>query len=197
MNSSDLERIKRKINGKKSSKNLFFFNVLNKVLITGLLTIVCMIFLKGNVSFKNFFYDNVLSNNFNFAYMNNLYKRYFGGTLPFSNLFGDTETVFNESLSYDDFSDYLDGVSLDVAADYLVPSLDTGLIVFVGEKEGYGNTVIVQQVNGIDVWYSNMDSISVNMYEYVSKGSFIGNCNDKLVLVFKKDGNVLDYRKYI
>lgn len=174
-----------------------FEGILNRFLITGLLTIVCLIFLKKDVSFRDFFNDRVLSINFNFAYMDNLYRKYFGGTLPFSDILSETKTVFNETLRYDGYSDFLDGVSLNVGVDYLVPSLDTGLVVFVGDKEGYGNTIIVQQANGIDVWYSNMSDVSVNMYEYVSKGSFIGSCDSSLILVFKKDGNVLDYREYV
>ena len=56
---------------------------------------------------------------------------------------------------------------------------------------------MVIRLYGVDIWYSNMNDISVDMYEYVSKGGFIGNCRDNLVLVFKKDGKVIDYKKYI
>jgi stage IV sporulation protein FA len=182
--------------GKIKKKSMFEI-FLNKFLISSLLTIICMIFLRKNVLFYNFFRDNILSVNFNFASVNDLYNKYFGGVLPLKNFFSDSSLVFNEKLSYSGYEGYLDGVSLDVIDDYLVPSLDTGLVVFIGDKEGYGDTVIVQQANGIDVWYSNMSSINVNMYEYVSKGNFIGNCSSKLVLVFKKDGKVLDYNEYI
>lgn len=194
MYSSSFRKVKRRTGYSKKSA---FDVILNRILITGVLTIVCLIFLKRNASFKSFFYNNVLSINFNFASINSLYSKYFGGSLPFSDIFSETKTVFNEHLNYDGSSDYLDGVSLNVGSDYLVPSLDTGLVVFIGDKEGYGNTIIVQQVNGVDVWYSNLSDVSVNMYEYVSKGSFIGNCDNNLILVFKKDGNVLDYRKYV
>lgn len=188
----DTSGMKKKVNKKNN-----FDGFLNKLLITGVLTIICLIFLKKDISFKKFFNDKVLSINFNFSYMNSLYNKYLGGSLPFSDIFSEAKTVFNENLSYDGFTDYLDGVSLNVGTDYLVPSLDTGLVVFIGEKEGYGNTIVVQQANGIDVWYSNMSDVSVDMYEYVSKGSFIGSCHENLILVFKKDGNVLDYKKYV
>lgn len=194
MTNYEMKKIDKKINGKNSS---FFSKVLNKVLITGLITIVCMIFFKSNSSFKSFFYDKVLGVNFNFAYINNLYEKYFGGALPFSDVFESTSTVFNDTLVYSDLSDYLDGVSLSVNENYLVPSLDSGLVVFIGDKDEYGKTVIVETASGVDVWYSNMSNISVDMYEYISKGSFLGSCDNNLYLVFKKDGNVLDYRKYI
>lgn len=181
----------------KRKRFSLFDRFINRFLITCLFTIICLICLKGNVFFKQYFYDHVISDNFDFAYVNSLYSKYFGGSIPFSGFFNETKMVFNEGLVYDNFSDYNDGVSLSVSDNYLVPVLDTGLVVFVGEKEGYGNTVIVEQSNGIDVWYSNLDKINVNIYEYVSKDSFIGECSNNLYLVFKKDGNILDYRKYI
>lgn len=174
------------------------YSFINRLLITGLITIVSLIFFKKNSTLKQSFYNNFLSFNFDFAFVNDFYKEYFGGVLPFGNFLSSTSTVFSESsLVYSDASSYLDGVSLSVGKDYLVPLLDSGLVVFMGEKDGYGKTVIVQQSNGIDVWYSNLNSFNVNLYEYVSKGEFIGNCNDNLYLVFKKDGKVLDYTKYI
>lgn len=181
----------------KCGSNSFFSNFLNRLLITGLITIISLILFKKSSSFKKYFSDNVLSVNFDFAYINSLYSKYMGGVLPFSNIISSTVTVFSEKLSYTGFSDYLDGVSLNVSSSYMVPSIDSGLVVFIGYKEGYGNTLIIQGSDGVDIWYSNMSDISVSMYEYVSSGSFIGNCSSNLYLVFKKDGNVLDYKKFI
>ena len=181
----------------RRSSNSFFVRFLNKFLITCLITIICLILFKKNASFKKYFNDKVLSVNFDFASINSIYKKYFGGTLPFSNIVPDTESVFSEKLSYISFSDYLDGVNLVVSDNYLVPSISDGLVVFIGEKEGYGNTVIVSGSDGVDTWYSNMKDVSVSMYQYISSGSFIGDCSKNLYLVFKKDGNVLDYKKYI
>lgn len=175
----------------------FFVRFLNRFLITCLITVVCLILFKKNSSFKKYFNDNVLSHNFNFASINSVYKKYFGGVLPFSDVFSRDEAVFSEKLSYTEVNDYLDGVSLSVSDNYLVPSIGNGLVVFIGEKEGYGSTVIVEGEDGVDTWYSNMSDISVSLYEYISNGTFIGNCSNNLYLVFKKDGNVLDYKKYI
>ena len=180
-----------------SCSSSFFDRFLNRFLVTSLITIICLIGFKRISSFKEFFYDKVLSINFNFAYINNLYSKYFGGTLPFSSIIPKTEPVFNEKLSYDGADKYLDGVSLSVSNDYLVPSINSGLVVFIGEKEGYGNTLIIEGADGVSVWYSNLNDISVSMYQYISEGSFIGGCSNNLYLVFKKDGNVLDYKEYI
>ena len=187
----------RRIRKSNSSSSSFFNIFFNKFLITCLITVICLIAFKKDSSFKKYFNDKVLSVNFNFAYINNLYSKYLGGTLPFSNIIPKSEPVFNEKLSYDGESAYLDGVSLSVSDNYLVPSISSGLVVFIGEKEGYGNTVIIEGSDGVSVWYSNMSDISVSLYEYVSDGSFVGSCSNNLYLVFKKDGSVLDYKKYI
>ena len=129
-----------------------------------------------------------------------MYKDLFGSPIPFSDLIEKNKTslVFDEKLQYKEKSKYLDGVKLTVSKNYLVPTLESGMVVFIGEKENYGNTIIIQQTDGIDVWYSNIKVSSVQLYDYVEKGSLIGETNDtNLYLVYKKDGKVLNYEDYI
>ena len=76
--------------------------------------------------------------------------------------------------------------------------LDAGIVVFIGEKEDYGKTVIIQQTDGVDVWSGNVDNLNVKIYDYVESGALLGETkDDKLYLVFKKEGEVLDYKKFI
>ena len=173
------------------------YGFVSRFLITGVLVIVLLICFKKDSSFKSSFYDKFLSDDFNFSYVNALYKEYFGSPIPFGDLLAKTEPVFNEKISYDGYEKYLDGVSLNVSTDYMVPVIKTGLVVFVGDKESYGKTIIIKDSDGVDTWYSNLNSVSVKLYEYVGSGDIIGGCSDKLYLVFKKDGNVLDFKKFI
>ena len=105
--------------------------------------------------------------------------------------------VFNEKLSYNSYEQYYDGVKLCVNQNYMVPSIGTGLVLFIGEKENYGNTVIVSLNTGVDVWYSNIDE-SVKLYDYIKTGELIGVSKEEYIyMVFKKDGNILNYEEYI
>ena len=88
-------------------------------------------------------------------------------------------------------------LKLSVDNDYLVPSLETGLVIFTGVKEDFGNVVIIQQVDGVDIWYGNLTNINVKLYDYVDKGTLIGSCNNVLYLVHKKDGEFLNYEDKI
>jgi len=176
-----------------------FLNYVNKFLFVVLLTIVTLIVLKGNSSLKTEFYKYVYEDHISFASINKLYKKYFGSQIPFSELLDDTtKSVFNEQLTYNSKQKYNDGVKLEVTKNYLVPALEEGMVVFVGEKEGYGSTVIIQQTNGVDVWYSNISIDNVKVYDYIEKGNIIGEVKDTtLTMLFKKDGKILPYEDYI
>ena len=189
------------LHGEKKKKEYpkWLFSFFTRTLFTVILTLICMIVLKSNKAWKATFYQKVYESNFSFATINQWYQNKFGSPIPFKDFFEkETEPVFHETLSYQEESKYLDGVSLTVSEHYLVPTLESGLVVFIGEKEGYGKTVIVQQMNGVDCWYGNLEEANVKLYDYVEKGSLLGESKDtNLYLVFKKEGNVLDYHDYL
>lgn len=169
-----------------------------KVMICGLIFISTMIIIKANPNLKATIYEHVYDDHFSFAKINDLYKKYFGDVLPFDNIVPNTELVFSESLKYSESNLYKDGVKLTVNKNYLVPVIESGIVVFIGEKENYNNTVIVQQINGIDVWYGNVNISDIKLYDYVEKGSMLGETNgEELYLVFQKEGKFLDYKEYI
>lgn len=199
----EIYKLKSKHRNKKQKKdnktnNRFIYSV-NKTLIVVLITVITLILLKSNSNFKTKFYKYIYEDNISFASINNLYQKYFGSPIPFSNLLEEkTAATFNETLTYSDKKDYLDAVELTVTYNYLVPNLESGMVIFVGEKENLGKTVIIEQVNGVEVWYSNLSEVNVQIYDYLEKGSLVGEVtSQKLYLTFKKDGEVLNYEDYI
>ncbi len=207
MNQSDIDEIKKRIKNKrliqekyqepKKTNNIYKFSI--KILIVVLLTISTLIILKKYPNLKNKFYSEIYEKNISFASINNLYQKTFGNPIPFSEYFKNkTEAVFNEKIKYYQTEDYQDGVKLTVDNNYLVPNIESGMVIFIGDKENYPNTIIVEQVNGIDVWYSNIENVTVNLYDYIDKGKLIGSTIDnKLNLVFKKNGEILNYNDYL
>ncbi|MDD4036421.1 MAG: M23 family metallopeptidase [Bacilli bacterium] len=196
-------KIKNNISRIRTSNNLTLdkklFTHLNKILITILLFISTLIFVKASSENKIFIYDNVFSKNFKFAKINGLYKKYLGDIIPFQSIVNNNNMpVFSSKLEYSEASKYIDGVKLKVETDYLIPVKNSGIVVFIGEKENYGNTIIIQQTNGIDMWYGNIKNSSVKMYDYVEEGVLLGEANGKeLYLLFQKDGKFLDYKGYL
>lgn len=185
--------------GEIMKKKNFWFKQASMVCICIILVLSTLIFLKAKPELKKTFYSHVYEKNISFATINSIYEKYAGSSLPFTDLITDpTTSVFNESLNYSESHKYLDGVKLAVEENYLVPALDSGLVVFMGKKENYGNTVIIQQAAGIDVWYCNLDNITVSMYDYVGQGKLLGEViSGEMYLVFKKDGEVLNYEEHI
>lgn len=176
----------------KLKKHIKIF--INKILITTIVTLILLIGFKLSLDFKNNFNKYVYNTSLPFTDFKELYDKYFLGNKDDSN---STKEVFNEELAYTDKSVYEDGVKLTVEPNYLVKALDSGIVVFIGEKDKYGKTIIVQQMNGVDVFYGNVES-SVNMYDYVEKGALIGEVIDtNLYLAFQKEGSFVDYKEYI
>lgn len=200
----DIDVIRNRIKSRKKEENYNIFSNINfskiasKVLVTIILFLGLSITLKLYPESKEFLYKNVFEKNFSFASINKLYNKYFGEVLPVKEIFKEeTKAVFKEELVYSNKEKYMDGVKLSVSDNYLIPVIESGMVVFVGEKDGYGNTVIVQQVNGVDTWYGNIATSDVKLYEYIEKGSLLGETSNDLYLVFKKDGEIMDYNEYI
>ena len=78
-----------------------------------------------------------------------------------------------------------------------VLSVKEGEVTFSGWQGGYGNCVVVQQSNGIDVTYGNISEVNVKVYDYIEKGKIIGTASNKLYMTFASEGEFLDYRTYI
>jgi stage IV sporulation protein FA len=177
---------------KNSTGTIFFI----KLLISVIITLIILILIKASSDFKNSFYKHVYSDNISFTYLKSMYEKYIGDTKIFDKVV-KVETVFNENMIYKSKEKYLDGVKLEVDKNYLVPINESGIVVFIGEKEGYGNTVIIQRIDGIDEWYGNVDNVNIKLYDYVKKGELLGEVSNTLYLVYKKDGKVLGYEEYI
>ena len=183
-----------KKNKEKKSRVLKY---LNRFLILTVICLISLIVLKANPSLQEKVYKTVFQNNFSFAKINDIYEKYFGASLPFETQ-NEAQVVSATSLKYEKAQKYKDGVKLTVEGNYLIPATSSGLIVFNGNKEGYGNTIVIQRPDNVEVWYSNLDTASVSLYDYVKAGQTIGMAKDNtLYMVFVKEGEYLDYKEYI
>jgi murein DD-endopeptidase MepM/ murein hydrolase activator NlpD len=131
--------------------------------------------------------------------MKYFYNKYLGGIFPLANVYSDmVRPVFREDLVYKDVTSYLDGAMVSVDYNYMVPVIETGVVVYIGDKEGYEKVVIIEGDNGVDIWYGNLADVMVNIYDVVDKGSYLGSVNeDSLYLVYSKENKFLDYNNYL
>ncbi len=168
--------------------------VISKFLLAIIFFLVSVIF--TNMSDKNLllYKEYVLTESMPFTKIKGWYEDLFGEVLPNSD---NNKMVMSGHLVYKSIDKYLDGEVLTLNNNTLINNLTSGIVVYSGEKEGYGNTVIVQSVDGADIWYGNITNVSVKLYDYVEKDKLIGEVNgDKLYLVIKKDNNFIKYEDY-
>ncbi len=164
-----------------------------RVLISIILFLGISIFVK--ISDKNLllFKNNVYDKSFKFSKISSLYNKYFGDVLP---PVKENVVNANKTINYKEVNTYKDGAVL-TGVDAVYP-YKSGIVVFTGEKEDYGNTIIIQGMDGIDYWYGNITDVNVKLYDYVESDNIIGNAKDKkLYVLFMKNGELLKYEEYI
>lgn len=171
--------------------------ILRSLLVTVIFLVLAIISKKNNI-YKDIIVSNLYEKNISFVKIKNLYNKYLGGVIPLEKVVNYALPVFNEELTYISSSKYYDGVKLEVNNNYLVPVLNEGMVVFIGEKENYGNVIIIEGSDGLDIWYGNINKTSVKLYDYVEKNTYLGETlNNSLYLVYSKEGKYLNYEEYL
>lgn len=172
---------------------------INKSLICIIIFLILGIISKKNIQYKQVIKNKLYEETISFTKFENFYNKYLGGIFPIENINpNNTISVFNEKLEYQNISTYLDGAKLEVDINYLVPNLEDGIVVYIGPKEKYGNVIIIETTKQINIWYGNICNYNLKLYDHLKKGDIIGEtCNNELYLVYKKDGQILDYNDYI
>ena len=197
MNEIDLSKYQSIINrSKPRKKKNYFRGLLIRIMIALVFFLSLACFYKSNEKFKNYIDKYLYSDSISFAKIKKIYNKYLGGVLP-KVKDDSTALVFNEKISYIAKEEYYDGVHLEVESSYLVPNLEEGMVVFIGYKEYYGNTIIIESLDGILYWYGNISNSSLKLYDYIEKNSFVGEASKDLYLVFSKEDKYLDYEDYI
>ena len=165
-------------------------------------TLIAIIFVLGSVIFTNISDDNkelyqkyVLEDSLEFTKINELYQRVFG-QVDMTKKEEDTEVVFDQ-ITYTNIEPFKNGVKLTVGMNEVVDVITSGIVVFIGEKDGLGNTVIIQGNDGVDIWYSNITDTDIKVYDYVEAGSILGTSNgEDIYLTLCRDGEFISYEEY-
>lgn len=170
-----------KKNNTKSKKTIIY-NILNKLFTVTIFTMIVIILSNTNQKFKNFLINDILNYSMDFSKVNNAIDQV-------TNVFNTNDTVqtFDENLENTKKEKYKDGYIYHVKDNENITLKDSGIITYIGNKEGYSNTIIVQQSNGYYAWYGNVKE-NVKLYDYIEKNEIIGTSNgDYYYYVLYKD----------
>ena len=188
---------------KEKEQNLIKYlrNLIIRCFAVIIIFLIMAIASKSSTTYKDLIVSNIYEKNISFAKIKKIYQKYLGGIVPLEKLDRVTDPitpVFKEELEYSEETIYHDGVKLVVANNYLVPVLEEGMVIYIGEKENYGNVVIIEGIDGIDIWYGNMDTTTIKLYDYVEKSTYLGTTKDNILyLAYQKDGKFLNYKEYL
>ena len=188
----------KKINKFNPKIQKYLSNLLSKFLLSIIFLMVSIILIKSNSNIKTFYQEDILTKQINFTKFNDFYTKYFGNILPDYTVPSiPTQMASNTELDYNNGTPYLNGTKLETTENYPVPIITSGIIVFLGEKDSLGPTCIVQGVDGIDIWYSHIDTSSLNLYDYVTEGKILAPTESNyFYLTIDSNGNYLTYDTY-
>lgn len=165
-------------NNKNPKEHKIIKVILNKLFTIIIFTMIIVIISNLSPKFREFVYNNVLNNSLDFSFVNKILEKT-------SNVFKEEQTkqVFNEIKEYEP---YKEGIKYKIKENENIYLKDSGIVTYIGEKEGYNNTVIIQQSNGYYAWYGNIKE-NVKLYDYVESGTQIGTASNEYYYVLLKD----------
>ena len=173
-------------------KDIFVFKILISIIIFLILGIMCKVDNKYQTKIHYYLYEN----SFNFNSIYNFYNKYLGGT-TFYEKKGQFSPVFEEKLKYNRISKYKQGIKLEVDKNYLIPTIEKGIVINIKKHKDYKNTIIIKTDNNTNIWYGNICNYSIKLYDYLEKGDYIGqSCQNYIYIVFEKNGKYLNYKKH-
>ena len=165
-------------------------------------SLIAVIFVLGSIIFTNISDTNkelyqkyVLEDSLEFTKINELYQSVFG-SVDITKKNNDSEVVFGR-ITYTNVEPFKNGVKLTVGMNEVVNVITSGIVVFIGDKDDLGNTIIIQGNDGVDIWYSNITDSDIKVYDYVEAGSILGTSNSEdIYLTICKDGEFMSYEEY-
>lgn len=168
-------------NKKEPKTNNIIKKILSKLFTIVIFTMIVITISNTSPKFKSFLVDKVLNSTIDFSFVNKLSNKV-------TNIFktsNNTLPVVKEENSKTE--NYKDGVKYIVNEGEDINIKDSGIVTYIGNKDGYNNTVIIQQSNGYYAWYGNIKE-EVKLYDYIESGSKIGvSLSNEYYYVLLKD----------
>ena len=192
-------------------KEYFFFKILVSIC---LFLVVAVMFKHPSVrldSARSFVTEN-MNQEFQFASVSSWYENTFGKPIAFLPAESNTETVesgeeYAMPVSGEitqTFEANGEGIIMETSIGSKVESINEGVVIFAGEKEGIGKTVVIQHANKSESWYGQLETIDVKLYDLVKKGKEVGQVTvsedgskGRFYLAIKENNAFVDPKKVI
>lgn len=183
--------------GELSPKLKYVKGLISRILFTIIFVLGSIIYTNLNSKNLEQYQKYVFETSLSFTKINNIYQKLFGKVDIISNKEPQDTPVFFNSINYHNIEPFKNGAKLSVNLNQVINVITSGIVVFIGEKDDLGNTVIIQGNDGVDIWYSNITDSNIKVYDYVEAGTILGTTNsDFIYLTLNKDGKYISYEEY-
>ncbi len=181
---------------RKRPKNIKYIKgLISRSLIAVIFVLGSIIYINGSEDNKKLYQSVVLEDSLPFTKINELYTDLFGSVDLTE---GKEDVPVFGSVTYTSIEPYKNGTKLTVGMNEVINVITSGIIVYIGEKDDLGNTIIIQGNDGVDIWYSNITDYEIKVYDYVEAGSILGTSNgDDILLTIELDGKFISYEEYL
>jgi stage IV sporulation protein FA len=168
-------------------KEVFMFKVLFSVC---LILVVAILFKNPSLQFEpaRKFVTHTMENDFQFAAVSTWYEEQFGNPLALlptkkedipKDVADKTEYAMPAAGKVlESFDVNGQGIMVETGSKSSVEAMNEGNVIFAGNKDQLGKTVIIQHADGSETWYGNLQSVSITLYKFVEKGEEIGKVTD-------------------
>lgn len=189
-------RKKNRRHNKDLKVSKYLKKLITRILLSIILFLIVAITNKIDNQKKLLIDKYLFEDSFQFTKINKIYKNFFGNLLPKS--INKDILVFNkDDVKNKNHEKYKNAEKIFVSKSYPVSAYTGGIVVFIGNKNDYGNTVIIQGNDGIDYWYSGLMNISINLYDYIETNTLIGETEkDYFYILLEENNQFLDYDEY-
>ncbi len=187
-----LKRHKKRCQGEKESKKIS--NIFSKILLSIIFILLSCIYINLKENNLQTYKKVVLEDNLSFTKINNLVQKTFGNIM--TNLKTNEAVEVNNEINLKERVPYQEGYQIKTTKDAPIEALKSGILVYLGEKENYGQTAIIQGVDGIDIWYGNITNVSLKLYDYVEENTIIASAaSDVTYEVYYQNESKITYEE--
>ncbi|WP_147515364.1 M23 family metallopeptidase [Massilibacterium senegalense] len=171
----------------KKKRHPFFFQSLASFCLFS-----CLLIAFYEDTFDKQWMHRIMSQQFPFLAFKQTYESVFGSAVPFllqdDGKYTDVVQVAEESpfLTGTIVEKTTQGWWVQVANQAVIQNPANGFILFCGNQNQYGKTVIIQLENNREMWIGHIDKCDVPMYSFIQKGEYIGKSKDNLLFVALK-----------
>lgn len=177
-------------------KDKFRINrAINQILTCFSFVILLLIINKFSPNFSKKIKKQLFDTSLNFVKVNKISKNIIGKELFSYN--NNSLSVLSDAELSNYSSKYYDGEEFIVSENLPIGIIQSGVVVYIGEKDHFNNTIIIQGVDGYNIWYGNLKDINVNLYDYVEKHNLIGSADgNKIYVLIEKNNKLYTYDEY-